>query len=62
MPYRLDIDPRDPMHPTIVEDINGDTRITVLFELLRFHIVRSNDHSREIERALDEIGRDERLW
>lgn len=62
MPYRLDIDPRDPMHPTIVEDINGDTRVTVLFDLLRFHIVRGNDHSREIERVLDEIGRGEQLW
>jgi hypothetical protein len=60
MLYRLDINPRDPMHPAIVEDADGQDRVTVLFELLRFHVVWGNDHHKEIERVLDEIGTEAR--
>jgi hypothetical protein len=65
MPYRLEIDPRNPQHPYLMEDDSGEDKLTVLFELLRFHIVRSNDHSRETERVLNEIGTEARqgeLW
>lgn len=66
MPYRLEIDPRNPQHPTLMEDESGEDKLTVLFELLRFHIVRGNDHARETERVLDDIAyearREVRLW
>ena len=55
MPYRLHIDARDPSHPYIVDDPDGDDKLTVLFELLRFHTVMGNDHSKAAERVIDEI-------
>ena len=55
MPYRLEIDARDPSHPYIVEDTDGKDKLIVLFELLRFHTVMGNDHNRAAERVIDEI-------